>query len=87
LKLDAYKWIWVQGDRRGRPRCRCDRCGDEYIVNVPIDINIFGAVLEAFGKNHRNCKRRAPPAAGSPPVDHAIAQSKRRRKAAPPSGR
>jgi len=36
----------------------CLNCGDEYKVNMPIEVRLMAALAREYGKNHRRCRPR-----------------------------
>ena len=80
--LKKRPWTFVRGDPKGRPHFICERCGDTYVANVPIPVDLFAALCGAWGKTHRRCKPTSPSPLKSrrPFLDHAIAEARRIRK-------
>lgn len=56
---DGEKWIWCRHGKDGRPILSCERCGDEYVMNVPVEISVFCAALTAYADHHARCQPRA----------------------------
>ena len=38
------------------PRLRCQRCGEEYLLELPIEISVIVSLSETFSKLHSECK-------------------------------
>lgn len=47
-------WIVIDAKKGGAFVCK--RCGEEYLPNFPIPINLLTSLMKSFEKDHKNCK-------------------------------
>jgi hypothetical protein len=50
----------TQGMRYEAMRLRCLHCGDVYDLAVPVSLRVVGAVMKAYGQDHRGCRKPKP---------------------------
>jgi len=47
----------VISNEQGGHLLRCLHCDDTYLVNLPINLDMFLAMMKVYVRNHRRCKR------------------------------
>lgn len=58
--MSKMDWIVVHDGTDGKGmRLHCLRCGEVYVVNMPVEVGMFVAMSRAFGKTHGRCRGTA----------------------------
>lgn len=49
--------------------CRCEHCGDRYVLGLPVSVTMAAIVMKQYLRKHRRCKKAPGPPNVSPEPD------------------
>lgn len=56
MRSDRNDWVRV---RMNTGELFCERCGDSYVMTMPVSVNVAVAISKAYGKDHSSCRPKA----------------------------